>query len=297
MKIYNKKENVKVVEEMKNVVAVVSTFNRKRLLRLCLTALLKQMPPSHIIVVDGPSTDGTDKMIKKEFPSVIYVRIDQDIGGSGQFYVGLKLAYEMEYEWIWVMDDDVIIGSNGLKKILKIIDDAQCKYGERSIGAVVPSYLKNGEVIKPISIFAGGLIKRDVITEIGLPRYDFFIVFDDTEYFYRIKKAGYNIIYAPPNLLYHVGMERLYKGEMNVRFLGKHFKVYASESDKRMFYFFRNGIVFTKQLKDYKWLHGLLRDAVVWSCCYVAYLRRYKTPLYAFLGLIEGLMGITGKRI
>jgi rhamnopyranosyl-N-acetylglucosaminyl-diphospho-decaprenol beta-1,3/1,4-galactofuranosyltransferase len=67
-----------------NICAVVSTYNRKYVLRNCLNALLKQtLPLKEIIVVDRPSIDGTDELIRKEFPKITYVRLKNDVGGAG----------------------------------------------------------------------------------------------------------------------------------------------------------------------------------------------------------------------
>ena len=68
---------MKVVEEGKRVYisVVVPTHNRKERLRRCLRALMAQDYPAYeVIVVDDGSTDGTDEMVRQEFPQVHYLR-------------------------------------------------------------------------------------------------------------------------------------------------------------------------------------------------------------------------------
>jgi GT2 family glycosyltransferase len=84
------------------VVAVVSTYNRPHELRRCLLSLLSQVYTSlkTIIVIDGSETDETEQMIRKEFLQVKYVRGHENIGGVGQFYIGLKLACKEGCDWV-----------------------------------------------------------------------------------------------------------------------------------------------------------------------------------------------------
>ena len=36
------------------------------------------------------------------------MRLKENIGGSGGFYKGIKMAAELKYRYIWIMDDDTI---------------------------------------------------------------------------------------------------------------------------------------------------------------------------------------------
>jgi len=101
-------------------------------------------------------------MIRKKFPQVKYVRIHDNIGGAGQFYIGLKLACKEGCDWVWVMDDDVeIVRKDGLNILL----DKAYKLKNRGIpvGAVIPLQLVGGRIAKvgPLSIFVGGLISKE----------------------------------------------------------------------------------------------------------------------------------------
>lgn len=59
-------ENMDARLQGMSVAAVVVTYNRKEILRECLLALLSQTKRiNEIIVIDGPSTDGTTEMVKE----------------------------------------------------------------------------------------------------------------------------------------------------------------------------------------------------------------------------------------
>lgn len=66
---------------MPSVSAVIATFNRAPELRTALSRLLAQTHPvAEILVVDDGSTDGTDAMVRAEFPTVRYVRLPHNAG-------------------------------------------------------------------------------------------------------------------------------------------------------------------------------------------------------------------------
>ena len=94
------------------ITAVVVTYNRLELLKKsieCLHAALEQVQSEniecHICVINNGSTDGTHEWLDGQTDLKV---IHQDnVGGSGGFYTGIKKAYEEGADWIWCMDDDV----------------------------------------------------------------------------------------------------------------------------------------------------------------------------------------------
>ena len=93
------------------VVAVIVTFNRKRLLLENVQRLLSQTINIHkIIIVDNCSTDGTKEYLNKngilDNKNIYYHILEKNIGGAGGFFWGTKLAYESKADLVWLMDDD-----------------------------------------------------------------------------------------------------------------------------------------------------------------------------------------------
>jgi rhamnopyranosyl-N-acetylglucosaminyl-diphospho-decaprenol beta-1,3/1,4-galactofuranosyltransferase len=167
------------------VCAVIVTYNRKEMLQKCLKALLNQtVSPDEIIIIDGPSTDGTTQLIREKFPEITYVRLDEDVGGAGGFYEGMKLAYNKGCDWIWVMDDDVVPERDVLEKLLLAVGNDQ--------NLIARPALIDAPGFAPW--FAGGIFSRTTIKRIGLPIRELFIYGDDVEYIIRAEKAGVKII-------------------------------------------------------------------------------------------------------
>ncbi len=184
------------------VCAVVVTYNRKNLLRVCLHSVLAQTRPlDHILVVDNLSTDGTLDLLRTEFPQLQVLALTTNAGGAGGFHAGMKWAFEHGYDWIWVMDDDVRVYPNALERLLSygeigdLIQARKILNGEPLIweavwdlNACTPVPMKrdvsfeNGKPWTSISYanFEGAFIRRSVIEKTGLPDVRYFIAGDDS---------------------------------------------------------------------------------------------------------------------
>ena len=77
---------------------VVVTYNRKEELVKNIRAILSQ---SYVVdryyIIDNHSSDNTEQLLKEEGildnQVIEYVYLKENIGGSGGFYTGLKMAY------------------------------------------------------------------------------------------------------------------------------------------------------------------------------------------------------------
>ncbi len=206
-----------------NIYAVTVTFNRKDLLKRTIECLRKNSPISKIVVVNNGSTDGTGEWLASQEDLIVIAQ--ENVGGSGGFYTGIKYAYEAGADWIWCMDDDVFPREDCLEKLLEEADDDK-------IGILAPRRLMDGEIFchdfkgynltnpfksmyrerlendkvtSPVFIagtaFEGPFIRREVVEKIGLPQKDLFIFCDDTDYCIRTIQAGYKILYVPAALI------------------------------------------------------------------------------------------------
>lgn len=106
-----------------NVIAVVVTYNRQKLLFECLDAIFRQTYSiSRLILVDNCSTDGTSEALAKkgylEHPKMTYVKTKANIGGAGGFYKGIRKCMEFSYDWIWLMDDDTVPSAECLEQLI-----------------------------------------------------------------------------------------------------------------------------------------------------------------------------------
>jgi rhamnopyranosyl-N-acetylglucosaminyl-diphospho-decaprenol beta-1,3/1,4-galactofuranosyltransferase len=256
------------------VCTVVVTFNRKKLLRECLTALSVQTRPSDcVIVLDNHSTDGTPAMVAGEFPAFTLINLPENMGGSGGFYEGVKWAWEHGYEWIWVMDDDVEPFPETLRRMLTYTDVSKFIHVRRrgpegvisleavwDLNSCYPMQYGQdisfaGDPPRPwISLtygnFEGALIHRDIPSAIGFPDARFFVGGDDTIYGY-LASFHTNVILAS-----EVGFSRAlyvptknsrmsyYLGPRNRFLMREHLRGTGVKLDDRTFWFNMLRLVF-----------------------------------------------------
>lgn len=236
------------MRDIETVCAVVVTYNRKQLLLECLEALRRQTRPIQAMyIIDNFSSDGTPEYLKengyitelppkditepweKEFRvvnltdgeeiKVHYVRMNENTGGAGGFYEGVKRGYERGYDWLWLMDDDVEALPYSLETQLKYKNISQCIHPSKRFldGSrfTWEGYIceKSGwevhlddEFIKEkdwtcvnYGCFEGMLINTKVVSKIGYPKKELFFIGDDTLWGYDASKYT-NVIYIKDEL-------------------------------------------------------------------------------------------------
>ncbi|MET0296472.1 MAG: glycosyltransferase, partial [Microbacterium sp.] len=104
-------------------IAVV-TYNRSGLLTRLLSSIERMDPkPGHVVIVDNASTDDTTALVESYRERIgtdlVYRRLETNTGGSGGFSEGMRVAYDLGSDWIWLMDDDVEVIPDGLAKMGK----------------------------------------------------------------------------------------------------------------------------------------------------------------------------------
>ncbi len=193
----------------KGVIAIVVTYNRKELLKECINALKKQSYKNcRILVVDNGSTDNTYDYIKNliDDKKVIYKNTGENLGGAGGFNFGVKEAYKLGCDYMWLMDDDSIVHKDSLEMLLNYDKKLKGKYGflaskvlwkDESIckmnmqrKSIFKTNVDYESKIVPVvtSSFVSFFVKTTVVEELGLPIKEFFIWTDDWEYSRRISR-------------------------------------------------------------------------------------------------------------
>ena len=71
---------------------VIVSFNTKTLLRECLESLRKFEPSAQMIVVDNASRDGSETIVREEFPEVTVIQSGRNAGFAGANDLGIAKA-------------------------------------------------------------------------------------------------------------------------------------------------------------------------------------------------------------
>lgn len=195
----------------KKIAIVVVTYNRVELLRQCIEALRAQaFEYSKLVVINNGSTDATESWLDEQDDIEVIHQVNT--GGAGGFYSGIKYAVEKQYDYIWVMDDDVIAGEHALEQLVDaaaIVPDFSflCSKVTSPDGTIVNTpnidyscskynyplwgeYAEHSLVRVRNSTFVSVLINAKHIQQAGLPIRDFFIWGDDIDFTSRLSKQA-----------------------------------------------------------------------------------------------------------
>lgn len=222
------------MENKNKIAAVVVTYNRLNLLKEVLHAFEKQtVYPSYMIIVDNASSDGTYEYLEKWKNTVLnkfkvyIIKNEENVGGSGGFYIGTQKAIDVGADWIWVSDDDAIPQENVFELANLHIENL-----ENDVSAICTKILVNKKIAlsnrnfrkktlfryKLIDVpnsyyskksfeincfsYLGVLMNADKLRKVGLINKDYFIWLDDVEHSWRLNKVG-KIICFPDMIVDH----------------------------------------------------------------------------------------------
>ena len=192
---------------------------------------------SEVILIDNGSDDGTDKFIASHYPHIIYRRLDCNRGVAYARNRGVELA---QGEYIWLLDDDTVSNSTALAAMLRYMQEHSdcgicgCRLvdtqGETQQsykpfpslrikitnvlrGVLLPhsvptdpyaTELAAGEPFSPTYIIgACQLIRRAVVSRIGLLDENIFYGPEDADFCIRATQAGWKTVYLPQVSIIH----------------------------------------------------------------------------------------------
>lgn len=206
---------------MNKVFAVVLTYNRKDLLKRSLDAIYAQTQRCDgVIVVDNASSDGTEAMLLEAcYPDLQLYVLSNNIGASGGFSAGFRLAFQAGADFVWMMDDDVIAAPDALQRLFEADELLESKSTEWAF-LLSTAFTENGLITNSPSVdnrrnqidyetwpltlehgilpvrratFVSILVPRATLEKYGLPIASMFIWGEDTEFTLRVtgKVPGY----------------------------------------------------------------------------------------------------------
>ena len=185
------------------------TYNRLPMLQKCIAKLEGQTKACDILVVNNASTDGTAEWLaeRETNNSRLHVKnTGENLGGAGGFNCGMRWAIEVGYTCLWIMDDDCLPEPDALEKLLEADTLLGGEYGWLSSrclwtdGSVCNMNLQRKTPYRDIdgftflltpcvmASFVSLFLRREIVTEFGLPIKEFFIWSDDWEYTRRISR-------------------------------------------------------------------------------------------------------------
>lgn len=240
---------------MPRISIIIANYNTRDLLDKCLTNLNAECPVCDVIVVDNASTDGSADMVAQKYSHVILLAKDQNLGIAKSYNLGLQRATG---DYILFLGTDAYPTNNTLVELATYLDKhpeigiATCKLITASGGldwdahrgfptpwAALTHFSSLNKLFPKSRIFNQYFLGYEDLTkphEIGMcishfmfvrkqvfekvitwdERY--FVFGEDVDFCYRVKEAGWKIMYLPMWEVIHLkggGIPR--KGTVNIQ--------------------------------------------------------------------------------
>lgn len=186
-----------------------------------------------IIVVDNGSTDDSIVALKKEQLQSRFtlLEVSENKGFSAGNNIGIKYAQEKNAEYYLLLNNDTIVKPDFLQYLLAGFElQNNCGVTTGRIfyysmqdtiwyagGSLSPKtgrcvHFEFGQKDENLDVFpknvsfASGCcmcLSKKIVESVGFLNEDFFLYEEDSEYCYRIIKAGFSIVYMPTSIIYH----------------------------------------------------------------------------------------------
>jgi GT2 family glycosyltransferase len=190
----------------------------------CLQSLIVQDYNNlDILVVDNASSNDSVQRIRATCPNVQIIEAAANLGFSAGCNIGVREALKRGAEFIWLLNNDTIAPPDTLTRLI-----AAAQPNSGVIGTVL-RYLHDprliqawggGNVVRWLGYvthftaptrfgrntyltFASVLIRKEVFLDIGLLDERYFMYFDDSDFCFRARTAGWQLTIAPDTAVLH----------------------------------------------------------------------------------------------
>lgn len=218
----------------------IINYKTKDLTEKCLNSIIKSQPKVNyqIWLVDNGSFDGSAQYLKQKFTKLNFIQSDKNLGFAKGHNLSLN---QIKAKYILILNSDTQVSDGVIDGMVDFMDQhpqagiASCKVlgfdgklqpngGDLPVGTALFNWLLNLEIVglsKPsfhrneesyyrnereVGWVSGNfmVIRQDVINKIGLLNEKYFMYFEDTDYCYKAKQAGFKIMFNPNLTIKHL---------------------------------------------------------------------------------------------
>lgn len=216
-----------------NVAIVVLNWNGADDTLACLDSLAALTYPNfEVVVMDNGSTDDSASLIRMSFPKIRLIETGANLGFAEGNNVGIRAALEAGADYVLLLNNDTIVAPDLLEAFAeaaahnpdggmfsakiyyhaeptklwyagaKWLSSKQC-FEHVGIGEI--DYGKRYEAIAETDYASGCalFVSAVVIGKLGLMDPKFFLTYEETDWCYRARAAGYRVLFVPSAKVWH----------------------------------------------------------------------------------------------
>ncbi|HEX2923292.1 MAG TPA: glycosyltransferase family 2 protein [Chloroflexota bacterium] len=222
---------------------VIVNYNTRDLLRDCLRSVQNSegIQDMELFVVDNASSDGSAAMISEEFPSV---QLIENPTNAGYAHANNLAITRCRGRYILLLNPDTVLPPDALVRMIAFMDsnphagmagpklvrqngslDLACRRSfpspevslyrmlglsklfprSRRFGRYNMTYVDDDQPIEVDSVVGAFMMVRDLaVKQVGMLDDSFFMYGEDLDWAYRVKAAGWKVLYNPEVVVLHV---------------------------------------------------------------------------------------------
>lgn len=216
---------------------IIVNYNARELLFSCIKSIYETVTKIsfEVILVDNGSSDGSLEMVQDKFPDVTPVRNNENRGFASANNQALDL---MRGRYALLLNTDTVLTANAVPELLSFMEshpEAAIACGQllnadgtrqNSIAGFpdVLSLLLNTPVLEylfprqypskrydikvPVEIDSGIgaclIVRKQAIEKVGKLDERYFFFFEETDWAFQMRKAGWKIYHVPTAFIYHL---------------------------------------------------------------------------------------------
>jgi hypothetical protein len=307
---------------------IIVTWNGKKYVEECLDSLRAYInsPDVEVIVVDNASTDGTPEMIEANYPGVMLIRSDKNLGFARGNNLGIRKSTG---EYVLLVNSDDVVHPGCIERCIEYMkqNPRVGLLGPKMLGADGKPYrsymaeftlwrclcraLALDDLFPNSKLLSGYLMpyfamdritevdvlngwfwvtRREPLNEVGLMDETLFMYGDDLDWSKRFREAGWKLVYFPEVASLHYG------GASSARAPIK----FSVEMQRANFQYWQkhHGLASQIAYRGIVWLHQALRLAGYSLIWLAAKSRQSETGFKAkrSLACMRWAMGVEDKR-
>jgi GT2 family glycosyltransferase len=221
---------------MTELSVIIVNWNTKEYLVRSLRSVFgtEQRDSREVLVIDNGSGDGSGEEVKKAFPSVRLIQNDRNLGFAKASNQGLR---NVSGRYVLLLNPDTQVKHGAIERLVSFMDahldagaaGAQLLNADGSKQNSIANFpslateLFNKSLLRllfpkkfpgkekdypePIEvdsvIGACMMVRRDAVGQVGLLDEDYFLFLEETDWCYRMKRAGWKIYHIPQAEIYH----------------------------------------------------------------------------------------------
>jgi GT2 family glycosyltransferase len=215
---------------------IIVNWNAGAYLLQCLESVLHNGDKDswEVIVIDNGSQDGSAAEVKRRFPTVQLIENEENLGFARATNQGLRGA---RGRYLLPLNPDTQLKGEGLKELFSFMDSSPeagmagaqllnadgskqnsiANFPSLATELLNKSFLrwffpktfpgKERDTLEPMEvdsvIGACMMVRRQAMEQVGLLDEDYFLFLEETDWCYRMKKAGWKVYHVPQAEIYH----------------------------------------------------------------------------------------------